>query len=288
MDVLQIRFFSKKYALTNSARQFLVPNVNNPGRDLTPLVLLYWNKLLLPHITNMESAIVKGGTQEEVNASTPDNPLWSFYAEVTPLLAFSRGKSFANYSKQFSNNNKNEKKKVRILDVAAGSGGYGYAFSEIYENSEVTFIDYANVIEQTKKNEKVFNLTKNSKFSYIEGDIFTADLLGPYDIIIASNIYQHFSIETSIKLTNRLANVLSQDGVILILDFVRLSEDGSPGFFENPMVSELSFLMLLFSNEGQAFSEGDWKNIMIQSKCKLIQLKHNFPFPFSYIVGKLS
>jgi hypothetical protein len=32
MDILQIRFFGQKYALTRSARHFLVPDENRPGR----------------------------------------------------------------------------------------------------------------------------------------------------------------------------------------------------------------------------------------------------------------
>jgi hypothetical protein len=57
------------------------------GADLTSLILLYWNKLLLPHLTNMESSVRKGGALlQENNAATPSNALWVFYAEVLRLL----------------------------------------------------------------------------------------------------------------------------------------------------------------------------------------------------------
>lgn len=283
MDIVQIRFFGKKYALTRSARHFLVPDEKSPGADLTSMILLYWNKLLLPHLTNMESSVKKGGaTLQENNAAAHSNPLWAFYAEVTPNLAFSRGKAFAQFASKYI---PDKTRKLRILDLAAGSGGYGYAFAEQYSNANVTFIDYANVLETTKKNADSLKLQNKNRFSYVGGDIFKDSLEGPYDLIVASNIYQHFSVDQSIGLTKRLEQVLNPGGYLLVLDFVQ-SESGQPELLENPIVSELSLLMLLFSEEGQAFTRSDWKRIMESAKCRLVEVKSKFPFPMFYIVGQ--
>lgn len=185
--------------------------------------------------------------------------------------------------------------------LSNSSDRYGFAIAQQFPKTTVTFIDYENVLNKTKENYSNFGFDSNSRFRFLAGkptflpllhlifliplpgDIFHSDLSGPYDVVVAANIFQHFGIPDCIKLARRLYQVTEAGGTLIILDFV--ISDSNPSIIQNPIVSELSLLMLLFSKEGQARSSSEWTSIVTSAGWNFKEIKSNYPFPYSYIVG---
>src|SRR5205807_1124532 len=110
------------------------------------------------------------------------------------------------------------RKTLEILDVACGGGQYSLAVAAHNDHARVTLLDWPNVLEVTRGH--VEELGMADRTSYVEGDMFEVPLGGPYDLIITSHVYHHFSEERCVELLERLAAALQDGGRRAIVDGV--------------------------------------------------------------------
>jgi C-methyltransferase len=87
--------------------------------------------------------------------------------------------------------------------------------------------------------------------------MFQVPLRGPYDLIIASHVFHHFSEARCVELMRRLAAALKPDGRLVIQDFV-----SGPQPAQAPFPYLFSIRMLTWTREGQAYSLDTYQRLL--------------------------
>jgi C-methyltransferase len=201
----------------------------------------------------LTEAVRAGGSVLEQPAETASHPFWETFARSSAALAFPAAAALEG----LLGPSVLEAPKVRVLDVAAGSGIYGHTLLR-HPNVEVTFLDWPNVLPETRAWGQRLGVD-GSRGSYLPGDVFEAQLDGPYDVIVASHLYHHFDPATCLKLTRRLVGALAPGGRLCVHDFV-----AGPGV-ENPGATLFSLVMLVWTRAGKAYSQGDYESWMLEA-----------------------
>src|SRR5262249_17618152 len=130
---------------------------------------------------------------------------------------------------------------LRVLDMACGHGIYGYTFSQRHEDARVWGLDWPNVLPVAERHAQ--RLGRRDRGGLVTGDMFTAPLGGPYDLVMITNVLHHFSEERATGLLRRAAEVLRPDGRLALVGFT--VGDGSPA--TDPLPYLFSILMLVWT-----------------------------------------
>lgn len=164
-------------------------------------------------LQHLADAVRNGGSVLEQHTLTPDNPFWHTFAQASLGLAASQGSAVAEALAE---------RKVpvtKILDVAAGTGGYGYSVAARFPDSRVTFADWPGVLEYTSRNADRFGV--RGRASYAPGDIFSSDWGGGYDLVLLPNIYHHFDEADCVALSRRVRASLAPGGAVVVVTSCR-------------------------------------------------------------------
>jgi len=192
-----------------------------------------------------------GGTILDEHAETPGHAFWATFAPSSVSLAAPAGQMIVELIGDWSG----QREDLTILDVACGSGLVSLPLAAQHPRAHTTLLDWANVLELTKNN--VGRLGLHERTSLIEGDMFQVPLGGPYDLIIASHVFHHFSEQRCLELLQRLAEVLKTDGRLVIHDFV-----SGPQPAQAPFPYLFSVRMLTWTREGQAYSLDTYRKLL--------------------------
>jgi hypothetical protein len=92
----------------------------------------------------LTAAVRADGTLMDSHAETPSNAFWETFARSSAALAGPAAAALAAQLAPIAA----EQGRPRVLDVAAGSGLYGYALLRL-PGADVTFLDWPNVLEET-------------------------------------------------------------------------------------------------------------------------------------------
>jgi C-methyltransferase len=201
---------------------------------------------------DLPEAVRHGGTVLADHAETPGHEFWETFAPASMGLARPTSKALAELLAPWAD----ARAELDVLDVACGSGLYSLTFATAQEHARVTLLDWANVLALTQAN--VDRLGLADRTSVIEGDVFTVPLGGPYDLVIASHIFHHFSEERCLELLQRLAAVLKPDGRLAINEFTALSDRPE----DEPMPYLFSVLMLAWTREGEAYPVSTYRRLL--------------------------
>jgi len=202
----------------------------------------------------LAEVVRSGGTLLEQHAETPGHAFWETFAPSSAALAVPGGQAVAGLVEEWSR----ERESLEILDVACGSGLLSLTVAAQHPEARATLLDWANVLSRTADN--VDRLHLRGRTDFIEGDVFTVPLRGPYDLIIASHIFHHFSEQRCLALMRRLAEVLKPDGRLVIQDFV---SGLSPA--EAPFPYLFSVRMLTWTREGESHSIDVYERLLRQA-----------------------
>jgi cyclopropane fatty-acyl-phospholipid synthase-like methyltransferase len=135
-------------------------------------------------------------------------------------------------------------KETRVLDVAAGSGLYGFTLAK-NPKVRLTSLDWPNVLPEMRKWAERMGVKGNQ---YLEGNLFEIDWRGPYDVIVMSHIFHHFDSDTCERLMKKAAAALAPGGKLAVHDF--LADHGGELF---------SITMLVSSKKGEAYRSDDYR-----------------------------
>ena len=138
-------------------------------------------------------------------------------------------------------------KPVKVLDIAAGSGVWGIALAQQSPNVRVTAVDWPRVIPVTRRVAGRFNLA--DRFSYIEGDILSANLGKGYDVATLGHILHSEGAARSRQLIGRVFEALAPGGTIAIAEFL-----ADPGRAGPPVAMIFAVNMLVNTEEGDVFT----------------------------------
>ena len=148
---------------------------------------------------------------------------------------------------------------LRILDIAAGSAPWSIAMAEANPESQVTAVDFPEVLEVTKGYVKRHGLEK--QFKYISGDVNKLNFgEGNYDIAILGNICHSQGTEYTQKLFSKVYSCLRTEGEIIIIDTIPDEERSSPFF---PVL----YAVLIFLNtpDGDTFTFSQLKEYLLRT-----------------------
>lgn len=128
----------------------------------------------------------------------------------------------------------------RVLDLGGGHGRYGRELVEA--GHQTTLFDFPVSVDVAR------NL-HGEQLDYIEGDFFSDDLGGPYDVVLASNIVHGLSQDQNKTLLKRISKVLNPGGVVVLKDMF-LDEFG----LWPDRAAYFGLLMLMYTDRGDSYS----------------------------------
>jgi len=136
---------------------------------------------------------------------------------------------------------------ARVLDLAAGSGVWGIALAQSSEHVRVTVVDWPNVIPITRNVASKFGVAE--RFSFIEGDLETADFGSNYAIATLGHILHSEGESRSRALLRKTFRALQPGGTIAIAEFLVNADRRGP-------VNGLFFAvnMLVNTDQGDTYS----------------------------------
>jgi C-methyltransferase len=262
-----------EYGLTPVADAFLVrarPSYIGGATDIFTGTWAWENYGRLAEIVR------NGGTIMEHDAETPGLEFWTTFAESSGGIATPQGQGLAEvlapWMRQLS--------EPTVLDVACGSGLYGVAVAGTNPQAQLTLLDWGNVLETARGNVAAFGL--EDRTHYIDGDAFETDLEGPYDLIIASHFFHHFSEARCRHALKRFSAALKPGGRVAINEFTAAS--GNPA--EEPFPALFSIAMLAWTREGQSHTVGDYTAWLAESGFAAAEIHSGRGVPSRIIVAE--
>jgi len=147
----------------------------------------------------------------------------------------------------------------RILDVASGSAPWSIAMAEANPGSQVTAVDFPEVLEVTKEYVKRHGL--ESQFKYISGDVNELSFGGGnYDLAILGHICHSQGAENTQKLFSKVYSCLRIEGEIIIIDTIPDEERSGPFF---PVL--FAVLMFLNTPHGDTFTFSQFMEYLLSA-----------------------
>ncbi len=259
------------YELTPPAAEFLVPGKKMYLGEVSNILA---GPMMWAATGQLAEAVRNDGTVMENHAETPSHQFWETFAKSSGALAFPAAAMLADLVAPMAS----AKKPLRVLDVAAGSGIYGYSLMK-HPGVEVTFLDWPNVLTETRAWGARMGVDM-ARAHYLPGSVFDADLGKPYDLVVASHIFHHFDPKTCQTLTRRLAGALAPGGRLAIHDFI------TGQALENPGASMFSLVMLVWTRHGKAYSEADYNTWMLEAGLKKPSVHAAPGMPTTWMMGE--
>ena len=170
------------------------------------------------------------------------------------------------------------RKGYKILDLACGSGIYGYTILQRDPSATVTDLDLENVLRIAKK--IALDMGVADRITHQPGDIITSDYGDSlFDIAIISHILQSFAPDTIRIILDKAYRALAPGGTLVIHEFVPDEERATKSF-------PLLFAVYMFSvtPEGKTYTFSEFSRWLKEVGFNHAVL-HNLPGPTSLIIG---
>ncbi len=106
---------------------------------------------------------------------------------------------------------------ISVVDLGCGTGNLTRAVTGAFPEASVLCIDVAeNMLAMARG-----KLGGNKKIAFLQGDIRTTPLPGPYDAVISSMVLHHVDVTEKPVLYRRLYDALRPGGVFFLIDLLR-------------------------------------------------------------------
>ncbi|MBL7174816.1 MAG: methyltransferase domain-containing protein [Desulfobacteraceae bacterium] len=197
-----------KYHLKPIADQFLVKDKGSYMGDAVFTILRDWEAF--------------GGIAEAVKTGLPVVDLYGDQAKVWEEVSIGlipSGLATASIIGDILGIATKMQPGVRVLDLACGSGVYGYVLLQRDSKATVTDIDWQNVLEVAHKVAEDMGVA--DRVIYRPGDMLSMDYgEEEFDVVIASNILQSFDPETNRTILRKICKALKPGATLVINDLV--------------------------------------------------------------------
>ncbi len=236
-----LEFLSKsgeQYALTAESAAFLVSG--KPG--FMGGLLRHATKDLIVSWLQIDEVVASGKPSKGVNQEAVGSEFFQkLVPEIFPMN-YPAAQGLAAHLKLGG-----QPQTVKVLDLAAGSAVWSIALAQSGGNVQATALDWPPVIEVTKKIVARFGLAE--RFSYIAGDLMSADFGGGYQVATLGHILHSEGQQRSKRLLRKVFEALAPGGTIAIAEFLVNADRTGP-------VMGLIFgvNMLVNTDEGDTYS----------------------------------
>lgn len=258
------------YRLAQLAEAHLVPGKPMYMGDFAALVAA---PTLWDGLGRLVDAVRAGGSVLAEHAETPKHPFWETFARSSASMAGPAAMVLEGLLHDWIAS----RPRVRVLDIAAGSGLYGYTLLRSHANVELTALDWPNVLVETRKWAGRLGVDTGG-VKYLEGSLFDVDYGGPYDLILLSHVYHHFEPPACRALTRKVAAALAPGGRVAVHDF--LAADDNPG------AAMFSVVMLVWTRKGEAYSADDYRAWFVEAGLKPLGVHPNAAMPTSFVIAE--
>lgn len=229
------------YSLTPESAAFLV----STKPSFQGGIILHTSKQLLPKWLDLSEIVATGKPASSVNQEAAGSEF--FQQLVTDIFPMSYPS--AQMLAQTLNFG-DAGQPVSVLDLAAGSGVWGIALAQGSERVHVTAVDWPDVLPVTRRTVQRFHLS--DRFSFVEGDLLSADFGGGHTVATLGHILHSEGEERSRKLLAKVFDSLAPGGTIAIAEFLVNEDRTGP-------LSGLFFAvnMLVNTDNGNTYSFGE-------------------------------
>ncbi|HVA78869.1 MAG TPA: class I SAM-dependent methyltransferase [Candidatus Binataceae bacterium] len=233
---------------------------------------LIWNELA--RLTE----IVKAGHTllENRSAEAADNPFWQDFARGSRMMAQLAGPAVAESAAQMFPGGGPKK----ILDIACGSGFYGFSALKRFPGARLVSVDWPGVLKFAQANAQQAQVADRVEFR--PGDIFADDLGSGYDLILAPNIYHHFSIEKNLELSRRLYAAAAPGGALAIADMVPDEARETERF-----ALAFALTMLIWTRDGDTYTLSEYRKMLEPAGFREVKLaKVSGPAQYQLVLAR--
>jgi len=230
---------STHYALAPDAATFL--DRRSPAYMGTAVRFLNAPEIVRGY-DNLAEAVRRGGTvMSEEGTITPENPLWVEFARSMAPLMMMPAEAIARIVGADAGGI------CRVLDIAAGHGLFGITIARHNPQTEITALDWPNVLEVAKENAHQAGVEQ--RYSTLAGSAFEVELGSGYDLVLLTNILHHFDPPTCEGLLKKVHAALAPGGRAVTLEFVPNDDRVTP-----PEAALFSMIMLGSTPHGDAYT----------------------------------
>jgi 2-polyprenyl-3-methyl-5-hydroxy-6-metoxy-1,4-benzoquinol methylase len=270
LDALSVQGLLAKegdeYRLTAMASDHLVPGKPTYFGDMRGI---YASDPMWAALPRLAETVRRGGSTE-----MPEHSFWEQFAQSGWATAVPAATVIDAVLGEWIAS----KPRCRVLDIAAGSGIYGFTLAR-HPNVELTCLDWPNVLEKTRGWAERLDVDPG-RVTYLPGDLFELEYGEPYDLILASQIYHHFDSTTCAALTKKVAGALVPGGRIAVQDIVY-----DPSLEKNPGAAMFAVIMLMLTPRGQTWTLADYSRWFADAGLGVPKLHASF-VPRSWIVSE--
>jgi hypothetical protein len=228
--------------------------------------------------------------ESAAHASSPGHEFWKLFARASNAMAVETAHDLITaFEKKKIILSREDPRALTIIDTACSSGGYGGTFATRLPNSRVTFFDFDYVIEITKEEISKSFPHVLSRSQFIGGDLFKFDdaELNMFDIALAPQIFHHFGRDECVQLAKTYFKTLKPGGWLGVVEMLRSNGDIPNHPFEfNEFPVMFNLVMKMTTLTGQAFTKGDFVDILESAGFKDVQVIDLFPKPPSLVLAR--
>lgn len=252
-----LRKEGNRYRLTPESRAFL--DRRSPAY-LGGTVEFLSSATMREAFRDVASTVKEGKTQlpDDGTVST-ENPVWLQFARAMGPLMRMPAQSIAEHAPYPAD------QPLRVLDVAAGHGEFGFAFAERSPHWKVYALDWKPVLEYTKT--KAAERKLEAQMEYVAGSAFEVELPKDLDLILIPNFLHHFNPDDCVTFLKRCREALREGGDICIVEFVPNEDRVSP-----PGPAHFALVMLCSTAEGDAYTFSDLRGMLSEAGLRDISL----------------
>lgn len=195
-----------RYALTRRTRRWLDPGSRtsvNGYLDHTADYWAWWGELEL---------VLRGGGHVEIHDAGAADPSWERYITGQYELARLSAAEVARALKLTPAPRK-------LIDLGGGHGWFAAELCRRHDGLRATVLDLPGSAAVGRRMMQRAGMA--GRVRHVDGDMFTADLGGPYDAALCFDVIHHLRPEQVVALLTRVRAVLEPGGTLAVLDLFR-------------------------------------------------------------------